>query len=106
MNDHSFISVTDWLSHTAELGVFTFLFGALLQYLMLRFLAQRKLPESIMILVISRIISLILAWVIWLLIGNKIYNVMLVFIFIPALISEALLAIFTYFVLRKTRTES
>ena len=94
----TFIPITEWLAQISNLGMIVFLMGALMQYVLLRFKGQINIPQTFPILVISRIISIILAWSVSFFIPPQ-YHMIRVFVYIPAVISELFLWIFTWVVL-------
>jgi hypothetical protein len=94
----TFIPITEWLFNISNAGMIVFLMGALVQYVLLRFKAMISIPQTFPILIISRIISIILAWSISFFIPeNKM--IVALFVFVPAVISEILLLAFSYIVL-------
>lgn len=94
----TFIPITEWLAQISNLGMIVFLMGALMQYVLLRFKGQINIPQTFPILVISRIISIILAWSISFFIPAR-QQMIQVFVYIPAVIAELFLMVFTYAVL-------
>ncbi len=95
---HTFIPITEWLFNISNVGMVVFLMGALMQYVLLRFKAMVSIPQTFPILIISRIISIILAWSISFFVPEK-KMIVALFVFVPAVISEILMLIFTYIVI-------
>jgi len=93
---HTFIPITEWLFNISNAGMIVFLMGALAQYVLLRFKAMISIPQTFPIIIISRLISIILAWSISFFIPEKNMIVGL-FVFVPAVISEIFMLVFTYF---------
>lgn len=94
----TFIPITTWLAQISNLGMIVFLMGALMQYVLLRFKGQINITQTFPILVISRIISIILAWSISFYIPAQ-QQMVRGFVYVPAVIAELFLMLFTYAVL-------
>lgn len=106
MEQHTFISAIDWIKYTADLGTYIFLIGALLQYVILRLQAQTTIPQTLTILIISRAISIIIAWMIWLYYPKGLTHMYSQFIFIPAVISEFVLILFSIVIVKYSKSKN
>lgn len=101
MEQSTLLSTTDWLKYTADLGTYIYLLGALLQYVIIRLNAGTSIPQTLTLLIISRCISIILAWTIFMFYSKSYPYIISDFIFIPAVISETFIALFSYIVIKK-----
>jgi hypothetical protein len=94
----TFVSASDWITYTANLGTYIFLIGALLQYVMIRIRIAISIPQTLTILIISRAISIILAWMIWFFYPKGMTYMLSEFVFVPAVISEVLILILSFLI--------
>ena len=101
LEQSTLLSTTDWLKHTADLGTYIYLLGALLQYVIIRLNAGTSIPQTLTLLIISRCISIILAWTIFMFYSKSYPYIISDFIFIPAVMSETFIALFSYIVIKK-----
>jgi len=106
LEQHTFISAIDWIKYTADLGTYIFLIGALLQYVIIRLQAQISIPQTLTILIISRAISIVIAWMIWLYYPREIAHMYSQFVFIPAVISEIVLNLFSIMIVKYVKSKN
>lgn len=71
-----------------------------MQYAVIRLKAQVSIPQTLTILIISRAISIVIAWTIWMFYPKGIPHMYSEFIFVPAVISELLLQGINFFTLQ------